>query len=92
MGKINHYLDLGVLGEDVDCVVEYDYEPATRIIGIKYEENIDITGVVIDGVALNPKTLEMLIGELNDDDSLHNLISDKEASSGEPSDDYWEDK
>ena len=81
MATFKHYLDLGILGEDVDCVIEYDYQPPERQT-MNYpgcDAEVDITGVSIDGISFAKPVLDMLIGELNCDDSLIAEIIEYEA-------------
>jgi hypothetical protein len=36
--KLNHYLDLGALGEDFDCLIEFDWYVAAHKAEDDYDE------------------------------------------------------
>jgi hypothetical protein len=80
MSKIAYYLELGPL-QEVDCIVEYDYQPAERMTAFYpgCDEKIEITDVILDGVTLSPRILSALIEALQGDDSLMDKIHEAET-------------
>jgi hypothetical protein len=80
MSKITYYLELGPL-QEVDCIVEYDYQPKERMTAFYpgCDEKIEITDVILDGVVLSPRILSALIEALQGDDSLMDKIHEAEA-------------
>ena len=80
MSKITYYLELGPL-QEVDCIVEYDYQPKERMTAFYpgCEEKIEITDVILDGVTLSPRILSALIEALQGDDSLMEKIHEAET-------------
>lgn len=102
IGKINYWLDLGILGEDVACVVEYNYQPRERMTAFYpgCSEGVLIEAVKIEGVTLSEKLHDQVVADLNGDDSLFDRISAKEyenigehlATLAEYRADYMEDR
>jgi len=80
MPRIAYYLTLGPL-EEVDCVVEYDYQPAERQTYNHpgCDEEIDICGITIKGISLSPEMQAALIEALQDDESLMDKIHEAET-------------
>ena len=80
MAKIEYYLTIGPL-EEVEAIVEYDYQPKERQT-YNYPgcpEFIDVYGVTINGVKLCKGIQEALIEALNKDDSLLDKIHESET-------------
>ena len=83
MAKIEYYLTIGPL-EEVEAIVEYDYQPKERQT-YNYpgcDEAIDVCGVTIKGVTLSPEMQAALIGALQDDDRLMDKIGEYETYTG----------
>ena len=83
MAKIEYYLTIGPL-EEVEAIVEYDYQPEERQT-YNYpgcDEAIDVCGVTIKGVTLSPEMQAALIDALQDDDRLMDKISEFETYTG----------
>jgi hypothetical protein len=80
MAKIEYYLTIGPL-EEVEAIVEYDYQPKERQT-YNYpgcDEAIDVCGVKIKGVTLSLEMQAALIDALQDDDSLLDQIHEFET-------------
>jgi hypothetical protein len=83
MAKIEYYLTIGPL-EEVEAIVEYDYQPKERQT-YNYpgcDEAIDVCGVTIKGVTLSPEMQSALIDALQDDDRLMDKINEYETYTG----------
>ena len=80
MAKIDYYLTIGPL-EEVEAIVEYDYQPHERTTysHCGCPESIDVYAVNIKGVVLETSVRDALIEALNDDDNLLDKIHEFET-------------
>lgn len=52
--KLNHYLDLGALGEDFDCLIEFDWYVAAHKAEDDYDElTINAVWIELEGHKIN---------------------------------------
>lgn len=75
---IKYYLNLGLLGEDVECVIDYDY--TREDADTTAPEVIDITDVKVSGMVLDQNHIDNLLISLNEDEMLLDAIRDIELN------------
>ena len=80
MAKIEYYLTIGPL-EEVEAIVEYDYQPHERRTYTHpgCPESIDVYSVNIKGAVLDVKLQDALVEALNKDDNLLDKIHEFET-------------
>ncbi len=83
--KIKHWIDLGVLGEDVDIVVWYDYQPKERQTAYYpgCDEKIEITSFEIEGLTTSEELDNIILDSLNANETLLDKIHNYELERGQ---------